>query len=76
MLNSIVYQFPYSLSVNCQPIPLLNGTLTTDVVIYHTDVSLSCDFGFYLDGAENLQCIEQGQWNNTVPSCQSKYNST
>ncbi len=35
-------------------------------------VSFSCDDGFALNGADNLECLPTGSWDRTVPTCVGK----
>jgi len=54
-----------------------NGTLSTDVVVYSTVVTETCNRGFILpDGnlSRTLQCVDTNSsmvtWNDTIDDCQ------
>lgn len=36
---------------------------------YGHQVEVECDVGFQLEGASILTCLEDGQWDETVPFC-------
>jgi len=39
------------------------------VLQYGHQVEVECDAGFQLDGSGILTCLEDGQWDDTVPIC-------
>lgn len=59
--------------VTCEDLSL--ATITNGVIAYtsnkHTDfVSYACNTGYTLKGEEKRQCLSNGQWDETEPSCE------
>jgi hypothetical protein len=50
----------------------VNGSLSTDISVFNTQVTARCSLGFRFPGdAEiiNVQCVLGQIWNDTVPDC-------
>ncbi|XP_028512556.1 uncharacterized protein LOC110231383 isoform X2 [Exaiptasia diaphana] len=51
------------------PGKLLNGFCTGNEFWAGNMVFYTCDPGYYLVGASNRLCLENGAWSNSIPSC-------
>ncbi|XP_041475001.1 sushi, von Willebrand factor type A, EGF and pentraxin domain-containing protein 1-like isoform X1 [Lytechinus variegatus] len=54
------------------PQPIEHGTfaMNTQVPIYKSKLTYTCDVGYTVRGDHILTCDEQGSWTNTLPSCE------
>ena len=64
----------FSAGVSCgQPGIPINGRVNTSVGTSFGDVaSYSCDVGYLLIGLNETTCQADGQWNGSVPTCESE----
>ena len=35
-------------------------------------VTFTCDAGYHLEGSTTLLCLENGNWDNTIPKCKKR----
>ncbi|XP_051818518.1 sushi, von Willebrand factor type A, EGF and pentraxin domain-containing protein 1 [Antechinus flavipes] len=56
-----------------KPSEILNGKLSYTNLHYGQTISYSCDRGFRLEGTQTLTCLETGDWDVAVPSCNAIY---
>uniref|UniRef100_A0A8C4N059 Sushi, von Willebrand factor type A, EGF and pentraxin domain-containing protein 1 n=1 Tax=Equus asinus asinus TaxID=83772 RepID=A0A8C4N059_EQUAS len=52
-----------------KPKKILNGKFTYTNLHYGQTITYSCDRGFRLEGPKALTCLETGNWDVDVPSC-------
>nr|XP_033818197.1 P-selectin [Geotrypetes seraphini] len=62
--------------VKCEPITAdedgsMSCTQSNGAFTYNTRCNFTCNEGFMLTGAANLQCTAQGQWTSRTPTCQA-----
>lgn len=61
---------PDCVRVQCDSIsPIPNGKVIVEQFGYESFVSFKCDSGYRLLGASIIECLEDGRWNDSVPSC-------
>lgn len=41
--------------------------------VYLSIVNYQCDIGYNMNGAPQIQCMANGQWSSSAPTCQSQY---
>ena len=66
--------YPLSVIISCgQPDSLSNGHVNTSAGTSFVDVArYSCDTGYTLNGPAERTCQADGQWNGSVPTCESE----
>ncbi|XP_030064242.1 E-selectin isoform X2 [Microcaecilia unicolor] len=62
--------------IKCEPITAneegsMSCTHPNSAFTYNTSCDFTCNEGFMLTGAANLQCTAQGQWTSRTPMCQA-----
>lgn len=65
---------PFCRPVECLPpkeIP--NGSAKYSQLQFSRSVTYTCQRGYKLEGLETLTCLENGTWDNMVPSCKQIY---
>ena len=56
--------------VNCtDPGTPTNGNKNSSIYTYNSVVSFQCNFGYFLSGSVSLNCLSNGSWNDTPPTC-------
>ena len=56
--------------VNCSdPGTSTNGHKNSNIYTYNSVVSFQCNFGYFLSGSVSLNCLSNGSWNDTAPTC-------
>lgn len=68
--------FPTGISKDCSVLPNPpNGQVTQNSTSVGSIARYSCDKGFELNGAEERECLGDGNWSEREPSCDSKHTS-
>ena len=66
-----VQQFFYIYTEICSPLMTpLNGHINYNSTTFSSLAYYSCNIGYKIIGTNVLQCVEEGLWNNTPPTCQ------
>ncbi len=45
--------------------------LSPDGFLFESIVQYKCDVGYFVDGAETLECLSNGGWTDRMPTCES-----
>ena len=73
--NWLIWLYPVGIS--CGNLTVLsNGRVDTSAGISFGDTAMySCDTGYMLSGPAERTCQADGQWNGSVPTCESEWTS-
>ncbi|XP_012938062.1 sushi, von Willebrand factor type A, EGF and pentraxin domain-containing protein 1 [Aplysia californica] len=64
-------EYPFCRIVQCPKLgELAFGTINLDSNDFGSIATFTCDQGYELNGAENLECLSSGAWSNALPLCQ------
>ncbi len=56
--------------VSCNTIdPLDNGAVIGNIYTFGAVITFECSNGFQLNGASSIQCLANGNWSASTPSC-------
>lgn len=53
---------------DCENVSILNGKVSSNLTAHGTEISMSCNGGYSLLGAETMTC-SNGSWTEAVPEC-------
>ena len=72
-MQSLLLQYNNLFAVSCTKLTApRNGTLDSINHFPGAVVHIICDNGFTITGSSTLVCLDDGQWNNALPSCTYK----